>query len=63
MCHPWGCAPFQGLLWFLECVDGDPTVKVALIRIERFMLDVPGVADDLASQGAELRHKIYHLGV
>ena len=24
---------------------------------------IAGVADDLASQGAELRHKIYHLGV
>lgn len=24
---------------------------------------IAGVADDLAGQGAELRHKIYHLGV
>nr|DAO94415.1 MAG TPA: hypothetical protein [Caudoviricetes sp.] len=48
-----------GLLWFLECVGCDPQS-----RLRSFGLSVSwGVADDLASQGAELRHKIYHLGV
>ena len=28
-----------GLLWFLECAGCDSTVKAALIRIERFMLE------------------------
>ena len=34
-----------GLLWFLECAGCDPTVKAALIRIERFM---EGVSWDVA---------------
>ena len=33
------------MLWFLECVGCDPTVKAALTRFERFMEGVSGVTD------------------
>ena len=48
MCHPRVCSfpdCLGWLLWFLECVGSDPTVKAALNRIERFMEGVSCVTD------------------